>query len=148
MAPLNKYNLAGRVAEVEVVASSALSEVKRAHARLDVQPPRGETGATGPMGLPGKDATCCCRNGRDSTVAGPAGATGQTGARGVDGKDGRNAPSLDELLAASRQDCETVRAELREIKLMLDGFLALNSKAASYILWLKERTAATLKGKS
>src|SRR5208282_831302 len=92
--PINKYTMHVRLEECEVVASNALTAAKEALSQLKVQPPRGETGATGLMGANGKDAVCCCRNGADSTVPGPPGRDGLQGARGADGAPGHDSPGF------------------------------------------------------
>jgi hypothetical protein len=99
----------------------------------DAEPaPKGERG---PAGI-GRDG----RDGEDSKIPGPPGRDGFS-IVGPAGRDGRDAPSIDELLAASRHDMARLRAEYAEIKLMLQGFCDINKKAGDYITWLKERAA-------
>jgi len=74
-----------RVDAVEKVASNALTEAKKAHERLDHQPPRGDRGPAGPQGLKG-DA------GRDG-INGADGAAGIKGDKGEPGRDGVNPPA-------------------------------------------------------
>jgi hypothetical protein len=111
--------MAGRVAEVEVVAGNALTAAKEALAQLKLQPPRGETGNTGLMGPSGKDAVCRCRNGADSTVQGPTGRDGLQGPRGADGADGHDSPQrieLDNFLIEAKRELKAIRAEWEEQK--------------------------------
>jgi hypothetical protein len=91
--------------------------------------------------MTGKDAVCCCKNGkdgasghdgRDSTVPGP---------RGEPGRDGRDAPDLSTLRAEWRQDLAAIRTENAELKLMLKAMLECNTKAGEYVTWLVARTA-------
>src|ERR1019366_2176568 len=84
--PVNKYNIASRVALAESAANHAVAEAKRAHERLDRQPPRGEKGETGPAGLSIKgDAGRDGKDGKDGV-----GYEGRHGLHGTNGKDGKD----------------------------------------------------------
>lgn len=122
--PINKFTHHKRLEECEVVAANALTAAKEALAQLKLQPPRGETGERGLMGLPGKDAVCCCRNGVDSTVPGPSGRDGLQGPRGADGSDGHDSPQrveLDNFLIEAKRELKAIRAEWEEQKDLLEA---------------------------
>jgi len=143
----NVYRTQARLDAVETVASNALTEAKRAHKRLDHQPPRGEKGETGPPGTAGKDAVCICKNGRDgapSTVPGPV---------GPQGRPGRDCQCKTELaeqriagivsnLSEARGEVAALKAEIRDMKLSIQGLIDMNKKSSEYLTWLRERAAA------
>ena len=142
----NKYNLHGRVEEVEVVAANALTEAKRAHERLDHQPPRGERGLTGVKGDRGKHGENG-RDGKDSTVPGPSGASvvgpkGNTGDRGDRGPAG---PVSAEVLAATRAELANVMKQFEDLKLVVDAIHSQNRQCDEYINFLRQKVAARRK---
>src|ERR1019366_2258761 len=119
--PVNKYNIAWRVALVESAANHAVAEAKRAHERLDRQPPRGEKGETGPAGL---------------SIKGDAGRDGKDG---KDGNDGAPGPDSAAVLASTRAELANVLAKFEDLKLVVNAIHAQNKQAAGYIEYLRAK---------
>jgi hypothetical protein len=139
----NKYNLHSRVQEVEVAVSNALTEAKRAHERLDHQPPRGEKGATGPAGPSirgdaGRDGV----NGKDGRDA--VGVNGHHGTNGRDGKDGAAGPDSAAVLAATRAELANVLKQFGDLKLQVEGVRSMMTQGADYIQYLRAKSAARI----
>lgn len=141
--PVNKFSHMRRLEEVEVVAHGAASEAKRAHARLDAQPPRGETGATGPKGDAGPA-------GGDSTVPGPQGVKGDSivGPVGPVGPKGDTVvgPDSAAVLAETRAELATLRALVgsmrAEFDLLSRAFTSSSQKSLDYLDFLRAKTEA------
>jgi hypothetical protein len=144
--PNNKYTHIKRLEECEVVAHSALAEVKRAHARLDHQPPQGAPGATGQAGLSIKgDAGRDGKDGKDGV--GYAGAVGPQGRAGKDcvcqtAVAEQHIVRLTQKLAESNDTLAAVRKEFADLKLVVTSIHDQNRQADEYMQWLKERAAA------
>jgi hypothetical protein len=146
----NKYNLHGRVQELEVAVQNAASEIKRLDAKPQTVPttvvtsgPKGERGPKGDKGDPG----------HDSSVAGPA---GRDGLHGRNGKDcqcrttdvEQRVEKVAQNLADSRLAVEQLREQVADIALQCRALRDMNVKSADYIEFLKSKTAAALaKGK-
>src|SRR5208283_3145027 len=94
----NPYTVHKRLDALEQVAREALQSAKNAHQRLDVAPPRGEQGLTGPPGTAGKDAISIPgKDGRDAV-----GLPGSNGSNGTNGRDGAPGPDSAAVLAEAR----------------------------------------------
>jgi hypothetical protein len=141
----NVYRTQARIDAVETVASNALTEAKRAHARLDVAPPRGEKGERGLkgdsiVGPAGRDGT----NGRDGV-----GYPGVNGTNGRDGRDGAPGPDSAAVLAQARSEINTLRTSFTSLKHDFEtlslAFTTSSKKNAEYIEFLKARIAARSK---
>jgi len=146
----NKYTVSGRVLEVETVAAAALTEAKRAHERLDAQPPRGEQGvhgiqgATGRAGLDGKDG----RDGKPGRDA--VGIQGPAGRPGLDGAPGKDAPQFalyETLKTETDRELKALRAEIDTLK---NAIVLLNQatfKQEGYRDFLAKKVAARIAAK-
>jgi hypothetical protein len=141
-----------RVEEVEVVASNALTEAKRAHERLDHQPPRGEKGATGPAGISikgdaGRDGT----NGRDGI--GYAGATGPQGQPGKDlsaevAQTERAVARLEQNLAGLTAQLATLKQQSADLQLVVNAIYDQNVQGQQYIAYLRAKREAAIAARS
>ena len=145
-----KFNISGRVLEVETVAASALTEAKRAHARLDAQPPRGEQGVHGLQGPQGRsgDAGRDGRDGKDGLNAtGIQGPQGRPGADGAPGKDAPRREELETLLTEQRRELKALHAEIDTLK---NDIVLLNAaifKQEGYRDFLAKKVAARIAAK-
>lgn len=141
----NKFTLHGRVAEVEVVASNALTSAKEAHDRIDRAAvkgekgdagPKGERGATGDVGRDGINGT----SGRDAV-----GIQGPPGQRGKDCEcklelAQQHIARLESNLADSRDALAAVRKEFADLKLVVAAIYDQNKQAAGYVEYLRAKT--------
>ena len=127
-----------RLAECEVVASNALTAAKEALDVLKRQPPRGDTGATGPkgdsiVGPAGRDG----KNGKDGRDA--VGINGTNGRDGKDGKDGAPGPDSAVVLAETRAELANVLKQFEDLKLVVTAIQQQNAQSKEYIEYLRNK---------
>jgi hypothetical protein len=137
------YTLHKKIDATTQTAQTALELAKSAHARLDVAPKVGPAGERGLKGDAGRDAVCCCKNGKDSTVA------GQRGERGGDGRPGKDcvcestsaiADAVQKLDAATTELTKH-RAETAKLQADVSALIAMHKNAGLYLEWLRTRAA-------
>jgi hypothetical protein len=134
----NKFTLAGRVTEVEVVAGNALTAARQALEQLKLQPPRGEKGETGPQGLSitgpaGRDGVDG-RPGRDAV-----GVNGSNGRDGKDGAVGATGPDSAAVLVDARREIAELKAAVAAQQLIVNAIYDQNRQAKDYIEFLKQK---------
>jgi hypothetical protein len=147
-----KHNMAGKVDEFIKVAEKALFEAKRAHDRLDKEPPRGEKGEYGARGITGENG----KDGRDGvdgkqglSITGPPGPAGTRGERGADGKDSPQREEFTALLEEVRRELRLIRQEFEQLRadqdLLSRAFTSSSQKSSDYLKFLQSKVDAAIK---
>jgi len=134
-----------RLEECEIVAHGAAAEVKRAHARLDAQPPQGERGGTGERGEHGAPGLAG-RDGKDGApgrdAVGIQGPQGRAGDAGRDGKDAPQRVELDNLLIEHSRAWKALRAEIAAVQAQVQALVDMNKNASAYLEFLRSKREA------
>lgn len=141
------YNMRKQIEETIKISEKAAFEARRAHERIDALPKpepipaplKGERGTTGPAGRDGRDGA----PGRDAV--GIQGPQGRPGKDCVCATEQRIVDAVRKLDAATA-DLAAVKAQIADIKFIVNALFDANKKGQKYISWLR-KTAAVLRSK-
>lgn len=104
--------------------------------------PAGERGLIGPEGKPGRDGQSIKGDKGDLGERGPIGPRGFSGADGksIVGPQGPRGERGEK--GDSHEDVQKLRAEIAELKFLIDAYKGMHEKSSQYIEFLKSRAAA------
>jgi hypothetical protein len=146
--PATRYNMGGRVEELERTVAGFDSVIRDLKNKLDnlpkAEPPaapaKGERGPKGDNGRDGKD-------GRDGVgLVGPVGPQGRAGKDCVCRTElaEQHVAGIETSLRDARAETISLKAQLTMLGVTVQGLLDVNKRTGEYIEWLRQRTAARI----